>query len=158
MKNNRNCSNNPPQKVQKIKNGVLVRYCFTNSFHTEDKWWSNSTKQVEKPFLSVAVDETTKGANTTSLTFYCCVVHYHCFITRVLKGAIWPWVVERFIDDWLTEEGHADTVQLVKQPCYVQGQVWEQGTKLDADGESRQQCFEKSVRECLLWDNHRAQR
>ena len=31
--------------------------------------------------------------------------------------------VERFIGDWLTEKSHADTVQLVKQPCYVQGQV-----------------------------------
>ena len=31
--------------------------------------------------------------------------------------------VERFIDDWLTEKSHADTVHLVKQPCYAQGQV-----------------------------------
>lgn len=31
--------------------------------------------------------------------------------------------VERFIDDWLTEKGHTDTVQLVKQPCHTQGQV-----------------------------------
>ena len=31
--------------------------------------------------------------------------------------------VERFSDDWLTEKGHADTVQLVKQPCHAQGQV-----------------------------------
>lgn len=54
--------------------------------------------------------------------------------------------VERFIDDWLTEKSHADTVQLVKQPCHAQGQVWEQGTKQDADEESRQQWFEKSVR------------
>jgi len=58
---------------------------------------------------------------------------------------IWG-LVERFIDDWLTEKSHADTVQLVKQPCYAQGQVWELGTKQDADGESRQQCYEKSVR------------
>jgi len=66
--------------------------------------------------------------------------------------------MEMFIDDWLTEKSHADTVQVVKQPCHAQGQVWEQGTKQDEDGESRQQCFEKSVRECLLRDNHRAQR
>ena len=38
------------------------------------------------------------------------------------------------------------------------GRAQGQGTKQDVDWGGWQQCFEKSVRECLLRDNHRAQR